>query len=335
MVANINSGETVINLDDTNTIVTLNLAAQLPAKLFGDNFLTWRAQLFTLLRGLDLLKFIDCSHPEPVATAVTAVRTQWVRQDQLILHAILASVSPGVAPYVSAAATARQAWTILERMFASQSRQRVINLKGKLLRETQGNRLVSVYLQAMRTTVAELALVNAPVSDEDLILHILRGLHEKFGQLVAAIVARDTTIQIEDLHDRLVDFKADLAVVRISAAPTTYFSSARGDLLARTLIPVLLDSLAAARSRPSPMAMITPIVGRRVPALLGLILATPPVRQHPSLLGRPQLLCQYCDKPGHSAKDCYRIRGRPQAHQQLLWPLLMMVGWWILRPQII
>ncbi|CAL1359060.1 unnamed protein product [Linum trigynum] len=92
-------------------------------------------------------------------------------------------MSPGVAPYVSAATSSRQAWTILERMFASQSRQRIISLKEKMGRERQGTRTVAVYLQAQRTTAAELALINDPVSDKDLILHILRGLREEFGQL--------------------------------------------------------------------------------------------------------------------------------------------------------
>ncbi|CAL1361421.1 unnamed protein product [Linum trigynum] len=217
------SGETVINLDDANIVITLNPASQLPTKFTGDNFPTWRAQLLTLLRGLDLLKFLDGTHPAPVADASAAARRRWFQQDQLLLHSILASMSPGVAPYDSAATSSRQAWTILERMFANQSRQRVINLKEKLGRETQGNRSVSVYLQAQRTTAAELALINAPVTDEDLILHILRGLREEYDQLSAAIRARDTPIAIEDLHDRLVDFEADIAVVRLSRshAPTT------------------------------------------------------------------------------------------------------------------
>ncbi|CAL1390404.1 unnamed protein product [Linum trigynum] len=315
------SGETVINLDDTNTIITLNPASQLPTKLTGDNFPTWRAQLLTLLRGLDLLKFLDGTHPAPADDAAAAVRRHWFRQDQLLLHSILASMSPGVAPYVSASTTSRQAWTILERMFVNQSRQRVINLKEKLGKETQGNRPVSVYLQAQRTTAAELALINAPVSDEDLILHILRGLREEYGHLSAAIRARDTPIAIEDLHDRLVDFEADLATVRQPVqAPTTAFSSLRGRGYARS-------SSGSRRSFPNSSSYGADYYFQRednsrqsrspnsrspnsprAPANYG------PSSAAPSLLGRPRLQCQFCDKPGHSAKDCYRIKGRPQAH---------------------
>ncbi|CAL1375177.1 unnamed protein product [Linum trigynum] len=308
-----NSGESVINLDDTNTVITLNPASQLPAKLSGDNFPTWRAQLFTLLRGLDLLKFLDGTHPAPAATATPAVRTHWFRQDQLLLHAILASVSPGIAPYVSAAESSREAWTILERMFAGQSRQRVIHLKEKLHREKQGNRPVSIYLQTMRTTAAELALVNDPVAPEDLILHILRGLREEYGQLSAAIRARDTTIRLEDLHDRLVDFEADLAATHVPAAPTTAFSSSRGRSRAHTQ---------PRRSSPTPLSYgydhytqrrpPSPHSPRGSSSRPSSGYSSSPTA--PSLLGRPQLMCQFCDKPGHSAKDCYRLRDRPQVH---------------------
>ncbi|CAL1382415.1 unnamed protein product [Linum trigynum] len=90
----------------------------------------------TLLCGLDLLKFLDNTHPQPTATTPAAECIRWFRQDQLLLHAILTSMSSTVSPYVSAARSSHEAWSTLERMFASQSRQRVIILKTKLSRET-------------------------------------------------------------------------------------------------------------------------------------------------------------------------------------------------------
>ncbi|CAL1388355.1 unnamed protein product [Linum trigynum] len=312
-----NTGESVLTLDGGNTIITLNPASQFPIKLDGDNFPTWRAQLFTLLRGLDLLKFLDGTHPRPSADADPAAITHWFRQDQLLLHAVIASVTPAVAPYVTSATSSHDAWMILERMFAGQSRQRVINLKGKLLRETQGARPVAVYLQAMRSTAAELALVNAPVSHEDMVLHILCGLRDEFSHLAAAIRARDTTIQIEDLHDRLVDFEADMAAARVhQPAPTTAFSTARG----RPHTPNFISRSAGTPRRDSPSPSFygsdarrdhSPRSPRGSYSPRSGFSNSPPAS---SLLGRPQLRCQFCDKLGHSAKDCYRIRGRPQAH---------------------
>ncbi|CAL1371363.1 unnamed protein product [Linum trigynum] len=83
-------------------------------------------------------------------------------------------MSPCVAPYVSAAGSSREVWTILERMFANQSRQRAMNLKEKLGREKKETRPVSLCLEAQRSIAAKLSLINAPISDEDLTLHFFR-----------------------------------------------------------------------------------------------------------------------------------------------------------------
>ncbi|CAL1390546.1 unnamed protein product [Linum trigynum] len=95
-------------------------------------------------------------------------------------------------------------------------------MKEKVNRENQGTRSVFVYLQAMRTMATELAVVQSPVKYTDLILHMLCGLRDEYGQISSAIRARDTTIFLEDLHDWLVDFGADLPGVHrnVVSAPT-------------------------------------------------------------------------------------------------------------------
>ncbi|CAL1353624.1 unnamed protein product [Linum trigynum] len=307
-----NDGGSVINLDNSNIIITLNPATQFPNKLNGDNFPTWRAQLVTLLQGLDLLKYLDGSHPPPAPDAEAAVRIHWFRQDQLLLHYILASFTPSVAPYVTSAASSRDAWLILERMFASQSRQRIMNLKTKLSRETQGSRPVAVYLQSMRTMAAELALVQAPVSNEDTILHILRGLREEYGPLSAALRACDTTISLKDMHDRLVDFEADFEAHRSSfaLAPTTVFSSFRGR--SSQTSHGRGNPSSPRRSRQMQPSSYPDSAYRGHSPSRGF--PNPAPSSAPSLPSLPHIQCQFCDKPGHTAKECYRLHGRPQSH---------------------
>ncbi|CAL1396165.1 unnamed protein product [Linum trigynum] len=219
-------------------------------------------------------------------------------------------MAPVVAPYVSSTPSSCEAWTILECMFASQSRQRVIHLKEKLRHETLTNRLVVIYLQTMRTTVAELDLINAPVTNEDLILYVLRGLPEEYGKITVSIRARDTTIHFEDLRDRLVGFEADRVAVRSAQlpAPTTAFSSvhSRPCSPGRYIHPAGgSHGISPARRSSSPRSSDA-YSPSRSPA--GYV--TPA----PSLLDRPRLVCQFCDATGHSAKDCYHIRGPPHAH---------------------
>ncbi|CAL1411619.1 unnamed protein product [Linum trigynum] len=168
----------------------------------------------------------------------------------------------------------------------------------------------------MRATAAELAIIQAPVTNEDMVLHCLRGLREEFGPIAAAFRARDTTIALEDLHNRLVEYEADLANVRAQAvaAPTTACSTSHGLHSPRRQSPRKRGS---PRRQPPTVSFQYDFYPRCQPPVVSYqcdsyshghpgshITAAPP-----SLLGRPQLQCQFCDKPGHTAKDCYRIRG--------------------------
>ena len=74
------------------TLITINVAAQLPVKLTPTNYPSWRAQFNALLYGYDLMGYVDGSNfcssiGQPVD------RNLWIRQDQCLLHAILVSVS--------------------------------------------------------------------------------------------------------------------------------------------------------------------------------------------------------------------------------------------------
>ena len=46
----------------------------------------------------------------------------WTRQDKLLLHAILASLSEGVVPLITTATSSRDAWVKLYKLYANKSR---------------------------------------------------------------------------------------------------------------------------------------------------------------------------------------------------------------------
>lgn len=96
-----------------SSLVSINAAAQLPLKLTPLNYFSWKAQFHALFYGLDLLGYFDGSTPCPSGTITTASDSPapnpahhlWCRQDQLILHAILASLSEDVMFLVASATT--------------------------------------------------------------------------------------------------------------------------------------------------------------------------------------------------------------------------------------
>ena len=82
-------------------IISINATTQLPIKLNSNNFPYWKAQFDALLYGYDLMGFLDgtktCPSKEIIVEDGTTISTPnfaiWTRQDKLLLHAILASLS--------------------------------------------------------------------------------------------------------------------------------------------------------------------------------------------------------------------------------------------------
>ncbi|KAJ0035023.1 hypothetical protein Pint_25231 [Pistacia integerrima] len=115
----------------------------------------WRAQFEALLTGYDLIDFVTgvkkCPPIDASNSAVSkAENSHWVRQDKLILHAILASTSTTITPLLAAYKTSHDAWTALTRLYAGKSRTCAMQLKEDLTLSTRGNRTVTEFLQAIK-----------------------------------------------------------------------------------------------------------------------------------------------------------------------------------------
>ena len=79
-----------------------------------------------------------------------------------------------------------------------------MQLKEDLTLLQRGSRTVSKFLYVVKVTVDELSLVDAPVSDDDLMLYVLNGLGSKFRDMVAPMSTRETTLSFAELHDLLI-----------------------------------------------------------------------------------------------------------------------------------
>ncbi|KAF7151361.1 hypothetical protein RHSIM_Rhsim02G0160900 [Rhododendron simsii] len=201
-------------------LISINAAAQLPLKLSPTNYLSWRAQFNALLIGYDLMGYVDGSHscpPQKVLEAHNPAYTFWRRQDQLLLHASLASVSEQVTPLLASATTSHEAWTKLSKLYANHSRSRVMSLKDRL-HKPRDSKPVSEYLQTIKTISDELALIDAPVLADDLVLCILNGIGKEFKDIAGPLRTRDTDISFEELHDKLVDYETFLQQKAIPSA---------------------------------------------------------------------------------------------------------------------
>jgi hypothetical protein len=212
------SSNTVVNpLSSHNTLISINVAAQAPLKLTSSNYLSWRAQFESLLVGYDLMGYLDgtLTCPSPILTEngpekVNPSYSPWIRQDKLLLSAILASLSDTIIPFIASAKTSREAWSKLGTMYAKPSRGRVMGIKDKLAKLSQDTQSVTEYMQIVKRYADELTLIDAPLNDEDLVIHVLNGLGSDFKEISAAVRARDSPISFEELHEKLCDHETFL-----------------------------------------------------------------------------------------------------------------------------
>ncbi|CAL1394833.1 unnamed protein product [Linum trigynum] len=281
-----------VDAGDSN-LITINPAAQLPLKLTTTNFLSWRSQLFTLLMGLDLIGYPDGTLAAPAKTIGDAPNTAYkpcFRQDKLLLYATFGFVSESILSYIVVVVTANEAWVILQNMFANRSRSRLMIQKN--------DQSVATNLQKMKNLAAELSLVQCPVPEEDLVIHVFVAWVRNTGNFSAAIRARDSSITIEDLHDKMLEFEAGIATIRprSTASPTTTYNTQRN----HRVIDIgrgRRDNRDSRGLLPSP------------------VLAPLPSQADNSRRSRSSLIFQFCDKPGHTAKKCFCINPQPcQAH---------------------
>ncbi|EXC28696.1 hypothetical protein L484_006992 [Morus notabilis] len=172
-------------------LVFINPAAQLPLKLTPNNYPAWRAQVLSLLQGYNLLGYVNGNIPQPPAIVTqngvespNPNHTHWVQQDQLLLHSLFASLSEPLIAYIASSTSSRDAWDRLTRLYANRSRSRTL-----------------------KSIADQLALVGAPLQEDDLILHCLNGIGPEFKEISGVVRVREQPISFEALHDKLVEYE--------------------------------------------------------------------------------------------------------------------------------
>ena len=137
----------VLNTAATNTMVSVNMINV--TKLSSTNYITWSAQIRSLLRGYDLLKYIDPAITPPPATITISGRdapnpdlAKWHRQDSLLYSAIMGSVELAHQPLIATATTTLEAWTLLASTYANATRGHIRQLRSQLKRTVKGTATV-------------------------------------------------------------------------------------------------------------------------------------------------------------------------------------------------
>ena len=71
------------------------------------------------------------------------------------------------------------------------------------MKTTKGSQSIVEYMQTIKIIIDDLALMGNPLSEDEIILHVLNGLGNDFKEISATIQARDSPVTFEELHDKL------------------------------------------------------------------------------------------------------------------------------------
>ena len=190
-------------------------------KLTRDNYLLWRAQILPYLKGQHLFGYIDGSiSPPPQFLSPTTDNPQpetnpsfltWQSQDQLILSALISSLSENILAYVVKRPTSRDVWTTLERMFTAQSRAKSMHIHYQLATLHKGDSSVADYYHQFTNLIDTLAAIDQPVPHHEQLSFLLVGLGSEFNFLVTSVKTQFHPVPLEDIYGHLLSHELRLS----------------------------------------------------------------------------------------------------------------------------
>ena len=172
-----------------------------PVKLDRSNFMIWRKQVLTTIRGNRLEDFISGNQiiPEQYISNTVAdgsvqritnpAYINWRAQDQTLLGWILSSISECILNIVLNCENSFEAWRSIEKQFGVQSEARVMQLRYEMNVLRKENMYVEEYCLKVKVVADKLACASSPISEKYLLMQILNGLGPRFLDLASIITA--------------------------------------------------------------------------------------------------------------------------------------------------
>ena len=143
-------------------------------------------------------------------TEIDPAYNDWQQKDQLILSWINNSLTPFVLSTVARSKSSYETWTSLEKRYASQSHNRILQLRNELF-TTKGEGLsITDFVDKINHIADNLALAGKPVDDDDLISIIMNNVGSSYEATVSSAQARDTPISYDAVVALLLGAKMRL-----------------------------------------------------------------------------------------------------------------------------
>ncbi|XP_019242160.1 PREDICTED: uncharacterized protein LOC109222244, partial [Nicotiana attenuata] len=250
----------------------------IPVKLTGsENYGLWRRSMKIALQAKRKLGFVlgTCKKD----SFKFELHEDWETCNAIVLSWIMNIVSPDLLSGIVYASNAHLVWEDLRERFDKVNRVRIFQLHREIATIAQGTESVSAYFTRLKELWAEYdAMVPVPNSKEYVehlqhqrLMQFLSGLNETYEQVRHQILMKTMEPTLNQAYALIIEDESQ------NASTHTIFPN-RGDLVA----------MQAGRGQ-APMQNIRGQYKGK----------------------KPFLKCDYCNKPGHSKENCYKLVGYP------------------------
>ncbi|TXG51461.1 hypothetical protein EZV62_023985 [Acer yangbiense] len=132
------------------------------------------------------------------------------QQDQILLCWILSSISQDLLPQLVGVATSCEAWNIIERLFSSQSKANMMQLKLQLQTLKKGTSSMTEYLMKKKSLIDALLYSGNVICEDDKIIYVLGGLGPEYDPFVIPITSINGCYSLPEIIALLLTHEARL-----------------------------------------------------------------------------------------------------------------------------
>lgn len=158
------------NSEVSKILITINVAFQTPLKLTPSNYNDKKIKYNIVLVGYDILGHVDGS----LSCLSTSLHdgkfilecSFWIRQKQLILNAIVTSISPLLVSFIGNCKTSKSAWVKYNTMYEKSSKGHLMTIRDDLSHISKGTKSITYYMQLIQSHVDEIVMFDSPIHHE-------------------------------------------------------------------------------------------------------------------------------------------------------------------------
>lgn len=211
----LNAGTLSVGSSTSAPISVTSLGSLITLRLTRENFLLWKTQAVPSLAANGMFGYVAGTNAAPPHTikegtgdaAVDVANLEflrWYQQDQLVMIALLGSMTEDILGHMTQLTTSAAVWIALHDMFASQNRACIMQLRYQLSNLKKKDISASDYYRKMKGFADAMASIGKLLTDDEVLGYMLAGLGSEFEPLIASITARDDPVSLNSFYAYLL-----------------------------------------------------------------------------------------------------------------------------------